>query len=78
MSGEEFTVTFGKIAWTLEYRDADRDLEFTLDLSPGEPKMLWLAHHDPAERDARYDRAFERCRLYLESRRGPGLRLAQP
>jgi hypothetical protein len=62
-----FTVEFGKIGRTLEYRDAAGCIVFTFEAAG--PKSLILEHHGARHtRPSNYDQAFARSKEFLASR----------
>jgi hypothetical protein len=64
----EYTVKFGRIARTIEYKDLESQIMFTLDGSPRGPKWITLEHHAPrTPRAPQYSLAFDRVKQYLES-----------
>jgi hypothetical protein len=74
----EFTVTFGKVARTVDYEDSQERLVFTFDAgskfdfkNPNGPgkNSICLEHYPPSmSRSPRYGIAFERTKQFLESR----------
>ena len=64
----DYTVEFGHVARTVEYRDPQQALRFTFDVSPAAPKTIVLEHFSSAtDRGDGYRIAFDRTKQYLES-----------
>ena len=67
-SKSSFSVTWGRYARTLEYRDSEGQVVFTLDSGNKGDKSICLEHHSPeSPRGPRYDIAFHQAKQFLES-----------
>jgi hypothetical protein len=69
-----YTVKFGAVARTIDYKDELATFTFTFDIKPSQsgpnvpPWTLILEHRKHSERTAAYSVAFERTKQYVESR----------
>jgi hypothetical protein len=63
-----FTVTFGKVARTVEYQDAAGTILFTFDVGEGERSLVLEHHGIRRPRMPNYGEAFARSKQFLESR----------
>ena len=67
-SPTEYSVKFGSVAWTVEYKDSRGDIVFTLDEGSHGAKSICLEHHAlQTTRPPHYDIAFQKTKEYLES-----------